>query len=116
MKRSRRLGLVVVIGLICSIFAANSQVLVESVAAIVGNEVVYLSDVENGVLDARRGDNKTPLDEIRCRVFQELLIAKLFVDQARIDSIVVTDDAVEGDLNMRINDAIRQIGSEKALA
>ncbi len=115
MKRSRRLGLVVVIGLICSIFAANSQVLVESVAAIVGNEVVYLSDVENGVLDARRGDNKTPLDEIRCRVFQELLIAKLFVDQARIDSIVVTDDAVEGDLNMRINDAIRQIGSEKAL-
>jgi peptidyl-prolyl cis-trans isomerase SurA len=115
MKRIRRLGFLMAIGLICSISAANSQVLVESVAAIVGNEVVYLSDVENGVLDARRADSKTPVDEIRCRIFQELLIAKLFVDQARIDSIVVTDDAVEGDLNMRINDAIRQIGSEKAL-
>jgi peptidyl-prolyl cis-trans isomerase SurA len=115
MKRIRRLGFLMAIGMICSISAANSQVLVESVAAIVGNEVVYLSDVENGVLDARRADSKTPVDEIRCRIFQELLIAKLFVDQARIDSIVVTDDAVEGDLNMRINDAIRQIGSEKAL-
>lgn len=109
------MGVLAVIGLICSISSANSQALVESVAAIVGNEVVYLSELENGVLDARRSDNKTPVDELRCRVFQELLIAKLFVDQARIDSIVVTDDAVEGDLNMRINDAIRQIGSEKAL-
>jgi peptidyl-prolyl cis-trans isomerase SurA len=115
MKRIRRLGFLVAIGLICTIYAANSQVLVESVAAIVGNEVVYLSDVENGVLDARRTESKAPVDEVRCRVFQELLIAKLFVDQSRIDSIVVTDDAVEGDLNMRINDAIRQIGSEKAL-
>lgn len=109
------MGVLAVIGLICSISSADSQSLVESVAAIVGNEVVYLSELENGVLDARRSDNKTPVDELRCRVFQELLIAKLFVDQARIDSIVVTDDAVEGDLNMRINDALRQIGSEKAL-
>ncbi len=115
MKRRKRLGFLAVIWLICSISAANSQALVESVAAIVGNEVVYLSELENGVLDARRSDNKTPVDILRCKVFQELLIAKLFVDQARIDSIVVTNDAVEGDLNMRINDAIRQIGSEKAL-
>jgi peptidyl-prolyl cis-trans isomerase SurA len=115
MKKSRRLGILVVIGLICSISAAKSQELVESVAAIVGNEVVYLSEIENEVLNIRRSDNKTSVDELRCRVYNELLIAKLFVDQARIDSIVVTDDAVEGELNMRINDAIRQIGSEKAL-
>ncbi len=115
MKRSRRSGLLVVAGLILSILSSNAQVLVESVAAIVGNEVIYLSDIENGVLDARRGNPRIPVDEIRCRVFQELLIAKLFVDQARIDSIQVTDDTVEGDLNMQINEAIRTAGSEKAL-
>src|SRR5664280_2204062 len=37
------------------------------------------------------------------------------MDQARIDSITVTDDQVEGDLNMRMNDAIRTAGSEEAL-
>ena len=47
--------------------------------------------------------------------FNEMLVSKLFLDQARIDSIIVTDDAVEGDLNMRMNDAIRRAGSEKAL-
>ena len=45
-----------------------------------------------------------------------MLVSKLFLDQARIDSITVTDDAVEGDLNMRMNDAIRRAGSEEALA
>jgi len=97
------------------ISSANSQALVESLAAIVGNEVVYLSDVENNVLEARRGGRRNPVEEIRCDVFQELLISKLFVDQARIDSIVVTDDMVETDLTMKMNDAIRQAGSEKAL-
>jgi peptidyl-prolyl cis-trans isomerase SurA len=115
MKRSKRSGLLVVAGLMLGILSLNAQILVESVAAIVGNEVIYLSDIENGVMDARRGNPRIPVDDIRCRVFQELLIAKLFVDQARIDSIQVTDDAVEGDLNMQINEAIRTAGSEKAL-
>jgi peptidyl-prolyl cis-trans isomerase SurA len=115
MKRRTRFGFLAVLGLIGSISAANSQMLVESVAAIVGNEVIYLSDVENNVLEMRRRDNKTPVDDIRCAVFQELLVSKLFVDQARIDSIEVTEDMVEADVNMQLNDAIRTAGSEKAL-
>jgi len=115
MKRSSRFGLLTGIILLIVISSSNSQTLVESVAAIVGNEVVYLSDIENTVSDLRRSGNRTPADDLRCRIFQELLVQKLFVDQARIDSIEVTDDMVEGDLNMRMNDAIRQAGSEKAL-
>lgn len=104
-----------VAGLMLCVLSTNAQTLVESVAAIVGNEVIYLSDVENGVLDARRNSPRARLDELRCNTFQELLIAKLFVDQARIDSIIVTDDMVETDLNMQINETIRQAGSEEAL-
>lgn len=37
------------------------------------------------------------------------------MDQARIDSITVSEDQVEGDLNMKMNDAIRTAGSEQAL-
>ncbi|MBN2864235.1 MAG: peptidylprolyl isomerase, partial [Bacteroidales bacterium] len=86
-----------------------------SVAAIVGNEVVYLSDIENSILDLRSRGTKTPVDELRCYVLQELLVSKLFLDQARIDSIIVTEDLVEGDVNAQINDAIRKAGSEQAL-
>jgi peptidyl-prolyl cis-trans isomerase SurA len=93
----------------------NAQKLVESVAAIVGNEVIYLSDVESAVADLRRNGNRTSPESLRCNVFQEMLISKLFLDQARIDSITVADDAVDGELNMRMNSAIRSAGSEEAL-
>ena len=115
MKRKLKFCLTLICLFLPGVFIANSQVLVESVAAIVGNEVIYLSDLENAISDLRRNGNKTPVDQLKCSVFQELLVSKLFMDQARIDSIKVTDDAVEGDLNMRMNDAIRTAGSEEAL-
>jgi peptidyl-prolyl cis-trans isomerase SurA len=115
MKRKIKFCLTLIFLFLPGVFIANSQVLVESVAAIVGNEVIYLSDLENQVSDFKRNGSKAPTEELTCKVFQEMLVSKLFMDQARIDSIIVTDDAVEGDLNMRMNDAIRTAGSEEAL-
>jgi peptidyl-prolyl cis-trans isomerase SurA len=114
-KRNLKICLVLINLFLPGVVTLYSQKLVESIAAIVGNEVLYLSDIENTVADLRRSGNKAPVDQLRCSVFQEMLISKLFLDQARIDSIIVTDDAVEGDLNMRMNDAIRRAGSEEAL-
>jgi peptidyl-prolyl cis-trans isomerase SurA len=115
MKRDLKFVVILVGLLLSGTFYARSQVLVESVAAIVGNEVIYLSDVENMISEIRRNGNRQPADQLRCSVLEQLLVSKLFLDQARIDSIIVTEDVVEGNLNMRINDAIRQAGSEKAL-
>ena len=115
MNRNLRFCLVLISIFVPGVFNANSQVLVESIGAIVGNEVIYLSDLENTITDIRRGGNKTSIDQLRCSVFHEMLVSKLFLDQARIDSITVTDDSVEGELNMRMNDAIRQAKSEEVL-
>ena len=114
-KRNLKFCLTLICMFVPGVFIANSQVLVESVAAIVGNEVIYLSDLGNAIADVKRNGNKTPDDELTCIVFQQMLVSKLFMDQARIDSITVGDDQVEGDLNMRMNDAIRTAGSEEAL-
>lgn len=114
-RRGSVLLLITVLFLLSGLNGARSQVLVESVAAIVGNEVIYLSDIENMILDLRSSGNRVSTDELRCRVLRELLIQKLFLDQARIDSIEITDDMVESEVNSRINDAIRRSGSEEAL-
>ena len=115
MNRNLKFCLVLISLLVSVVFTGNSQTLVESIAAIVGNEVIYLSDLENTITDLRRRENKAPIDQLRCNVFDQMLISKLFLDQARIDSITVTDDSVEGELNMRMNDAIRQAKSEEVL-
>lgn len=114
-RKSSGLFIIVAAFLLSGISAVKSQVLVESVAAIVGNEVIYLSDIENMVLELRSSGTRIPIDELRCGVLREMMISKLFLDQARIDSIEVTDDMVENEVNARINDAIRRSGSEEAL-
>lgn len=115
MKRGLRLFLILAGILLSGMTVVKSQVLVESVAAIVGNEVIYLSDVENQVVDYKNNGDKTPVDQLRCSILQQSLISKLFLDQARIDSIIVTDNEVDNELNAKLNDAIRRAGSESAL-
>lgn len=115
MKNKVKFCLVLITFILPGYLNLNGQRLVESVAAIVGNEVIYLSDLENTVADLRRSGRRTPVEDLRCNVFQEMLISKLFMDQARIDSIEIADDAVDGDINMRMNEFIRTYGSEKVL-
>lgn len=115
MRRGRRLLFILVCVFLSGLTLVRSQVLVESIAAVVGNEVVYLSDIEDMVIEFRASGEKTPIDELRCYIFQELLVSRLFLDQARIDSIIVSPDAVEGDVNAQINRAISEAGSEEAI-
>jgi peptidyl-prolyl cis-trans isomerase SurA len=106
---------VIFLMLIVSDLSVFSQKLVESVAGIVGNEVIYLSDVENGVAQEVMNGNKMSPNVLRCRIFEDQMIQKLFLDQAKIDSIVVSEENIEGNLNMTLNRYIAQVGSEKAL-
>jgi len=115
MKRGSRFLLMLAVLLLSGITAVRAQVLVESVAAIVGNEVIYLSDIESAVADAKRNGARESVSELRCLVLQQLLVQKLFLDQARIDSITISDSEIEGELNARLNDNIRTAGSEEAL-
>jgi peptidyl-prolyl cis-trans isomerase SurA len=95
------------------LYAAGQTV--ESVVAVVGNEVIYMSDVEGQVMQRKAEKDPTPIETLRCQIFEEQLVQKLFLDQARIDSIKVTPENVESDLEARLADFIRRAGSEQAL-
>ncbi len=59
-------------------FIANSQMLVESVAAIVGNEVIYLSDLENTIADVRRNGIKLLLMNLHAKYFSRCLFPSFY--------------------------------------
>lgn len=96
-------------------YGAAGQQVVESVVAVVGNEVIYLSEIEGQVVQLKAERDPTPVEQLRCRIFEDQLVQKLFLDQARIDSIEVSTESVEADLNSRLTDYIRRAGSEQAL-
>jgi peptidyl-prolyl cis-trans isomerase SurA len=113
-KNKGKIVLLVSVLLSCTAML-HSQKLVESVAGIVGNEVIYLSDIENAIAQEVASGNKTPVEALRCRIYEEQLVSGLFLDQARIDSIEVSEESVEANLNMTLNRYIATAGSEKAL-
>lgn len=75
---------------------------VDKVIATVGGELVLLSEVEEQIslMEARNG---VLPEGARCAVLDQLLANKLLVNQAKLDSIAVSDEEVEVQLNARID-------------
>jgi len=91
------------------------QEIVDQVVAVVGNNIVLQSDVENQVLQIRSQGSLTPRNQLRCEVLEDLLAQKLLLNQAQIDSIEVSPSQVEMDLDRRLQMFISQVGSAENL-
>ncbi len=108
------------LGLLFTIFsvAAKSQsakVVADKILAIVGDRIILYSDIQNTIADAIRNGNQVP-DNAQCVLMEQALISKVLMLQAEKDSLPVTDEEVEADLDNRIRRYINIYGSEEALA
>lgn len=96
----------------CHYLSAQEQVL-DEIIAVVGSEIVLKSDVQLQKNQLKSQGFQGNITD--CQVLEELLFEKLLLNQAKVDSLEVTDDMVNVELNKRLNVFIRQIGSEEAL-
>jgi len=87
---------------------------IDKAVAVVGANIVMLSEVEGQYLQVlAQGYNED--ESMKCDLLEELLFQKLLVNQARLDSVEVSDDQVEEELERRIRYFISQIGSQEKL-
>ncbi len=87
--------------------------LIDKTVALIGNEMIMLSQVENDI--QMMGAQGIATDQnTRCEVLERMLSQKLLLNQARLDSLTVNEDYVEMDLEQRIADVTTQLGGEKA--
>src|SRR5690606_35312753 len=88
--------------------------IIDEVLAVVGDEIVTKSELETQLMQmASQGMGIN--DQLRCQVLEELLFQKLLLNQAKVDSIEITDNQVNSELDRRMRYFINQIGSEEAL-
>lgn len=95
-----------------TVSSARAQV-IDEIVAVIGNEIVLYSDIQIQKSQIKAQGFKGTLDD--CQVLEEILFEKLMLNQSKVDSLEVTDDMVEGQLNRRMDVFIRQIGSVEAL-
>jgi peptidyl-prolyl cis-trans isomerase SurA len=89
-------------------------VVADKIAAVVGDRIILQSDVRNSVADmARRGENLPPNAE--CMIMEQAVVSKVMMLQAEKDSLPVTEEDVEADLDNRIRSYVNQFGSQEAV-
>jgi len=88
---------------------------IDKVVAVVGENAILYSDIENQYLQYLMQGYTSNSQEIRCQIFEEILFAKLLLNQAQIDSIEIGDDQVDSELDRRLQYFISQIGSKEEL-
>jgi peptidyl-prolyl cis-trans isomerase SurA len=85
---------------------------IEKIVAVVGDEVVLLSEIENSLLESSKG--KVITEEMRCKALENLLYQKLLLHHAKVDSVEVSDGDVNMQVERRIDYFVQMFGSEEA--
>lgn len=110
----RNLSFLVVLLLSTVLFAQPKKVVADKIAAVVGDRIILRSDIKNSVADmVRRGENLPPNAE--CMMMEQAVVSKVMMLQAEKDSLPVTDEDVESDLDNRIRSYINQFGTQEAV-
>ena len=94
--------------------AQSAKVVADKILAIVGDRIILYSDIQNTISDAIRNGNQVP-DNAQCVLMEQALISKVLMLQAEKDSLPITEDEIEADLDLRIRKYINVYGSEQAL-
>jgi peptidyl-prolyl cis-trans isomerase SurA len=95
-------------------FTLNAQgFIVDRVVAVVGDYTILQSDIEQQYLQYKAQRQNLP--DMKCLIFQQFLEEKLLLNQAKIDSIEISESSVEQQLDQRLKYFIGQIGSQEEL-
>ena len=104
----------------CVLFAlslftsAQRGTILDEVIAVVGDQIATKSELENKYV-AYLKQGATMDDNTKCQIFEDILYSKMLVNQAELDSVVVDEAQIEGELDRRIRYYMAQIGSQEAM-
>ncbi len=86
--------------------------LVDKTVAVVGNEMIAISQIEQQI-QYMRANGMYSDKNMRCSILEQNMETKLFLMQARIDSLTIDNEYVNSLLNGRIDDVRRALGGDE---
>ncbi len=96
------------------VFAQPKKIVADKIIGMVGDRIVLKSDIDNQIADAKRQEVDLPADA-NCYLMQQLIINKMLALQAEKDSLPVSDEEIEADIDNRIRYFIQQYGSKEVI-
>ncbi len=105
----------VIIFCLLTILGSNIQAqVVDEIVAVVADKIILRSDIEIAYEQASR-ETGISHDSIKCMILEQKLIENLLIIKAQVDSLPVSEEKVDAELDERIRYFAQQYGGEKAL-
>lgn len=95
-------------------FAQPNGQVVNKVIAQVGDNIILLSDIENQKMQAVQAGVETTR-AMDCTILEELMMGELLVNQAKLDSLVISDEQVDAEMENRLRIIESKMGSRQKL-
>lgn len=86
--------------------------IIDKTIAVVGNEMITISNLEQEV-QMMRANGMASDRNMRCDILEQMMVSKLFLMQARVDSLTVNEDMVAGEMKNRIDQIRTQLGGDE---
>ena len=94
--------------------SAQEEVIIDQVVAVVGQNIILESDIENQYYQYRMQSGIIGGgSSVRCQILEGLLFEKLLLNQAEVDSIMISELEVEQDMDQKLRFFIAQLGSRE---
>jgi peptidyl-prolyl cis-trans isomerase SurA len=94
---------------------AQEKVIADKIAGIVGDKIILKSELATAISDMQRNNNGQEVKGVdECTILDNMLIQKALVLQAEKDSLPVSDEEVEAEVDQRIRYFIQLYGGKDA--
>jgi peptidyl-prolyl cis-trans isomerase SurA len=90
---------------------AQAQV-ADKIVGVVGSKIILQSDVELQ-FENEKGNNPYLADSAKCAIVYNMLAQQILIEQADRDSVIVTDEEVEANLDQQVRYWINMAGGSK---
>src|SRR3982751_3142238 len=102
------------LGLFTAGFSQQKKVVADKILGIVGDKIILYSDIQNSIADIARQGGNVP-ENAQCAIMEQALVSKVLMLQAEKDSLVVTPEEVEAELDQRVRYFIQQYGTQETV-
>lgn len=93
---------------------STDEKVIDKIVGQVGNNPILLSDIQAQLLQLK-SEGQEVNDQTRCSILEELLYQNMLLNQAKIDSIEISDAQVNAEMENRLRTLEQQIGSREKL-
>ena len=110
----KKIVLLMILGIVATMNSFAQPKPIDKIVAVLGESIILTSDID-GQYSQYLAQGYKDDGALKCQIIEALLTQKMLQNQAMIDSLEISEQQVEDELNRRIKYFISQIGSAEKL-